>query len=180
MSIIREYRQVVVTDLEVRAKGKTGIVVADVLRYGVVDDYRTVFVPGVFTESLATRMPRICWAHDWSDPLGRWTDHEDTREKLRLFGQLDLGLDVTGRPAVPSAHRALAQLESGTIDQFSVGFMRQADGPIEGMPGVTAIRKATLDEASPVLVGAVPGTALVDVRSGRRVMTRGRLPLFPR
>ena len=63
-----------------------------------------------------------------------------------------------------------AQLKSGTIDQFSVGFTRLADQPVDpeqvdGARGVIDITRGELEEASLVLVGAVPGTRLVSVRS---------------
>lgn len=159
----REYRQVI-AEYRVDA-GKPGEIVADVLTYNKLDDYGTSFRPGCFTESLNTRMPRICWAHDWTDPIGTWTDAEDTKQRMRLKGQLDLQMiDGTTTPAVPSAHRAAVQLRSKTIDQFSVGFVRQVDEKGK-VPGTYDILKGILDEASPVLVGAVPGTRLVSVRS---------------
>lgn len=136
---------------------------AVVLVYNVVDDYRTVFRPGCFAESLEKRMPRMCWGHDWLDPIGRWTDYRDTDTELTLIGQLD------DFDAVPRARQASAQMRSGTIDQFSVGFWRTSEETIDedefGERGLTAITVGTLDETSPVLVGAVPGTHLVSVRS---------------
>lgn len=139
---------------------------AVVLRYNVVDDYDTRFVPGVFTESLEARLPRICWAHRWDEPLGRYVDYKDTDEGLTLVGEFD------DFDAVPRARQAHAQLRSGTIDQFSVGFVRTQDRPADkddaGREGVTDIVRGILDEASLVLVGAVPGTSLVSVRQSFR------------
>lgn len=152
----REYRQV---HADYRLdEGKEGLLVADVLTYGVVDDYGTRFDPDVFTESLEKRMPRILWSHDWRDPIGRWVDYDNNKKRLRLLGELDLS------PAVPSAMRAHAQLRSGTMDQFSVGFIRTKDQAVEGMPGIVDIMQGILDEASPVIAGAVPGTKLLAVR----------------
>ena len=130
---------------------------AVVLRYGVVDDYETIFDAGCFTESLVARMPRITWAHDWSEPLGRYVDYRDTDDELTLIGEFDPFDDV------PRARQGYAQLRSGTIDQFSVGFRRVATTVDE--EGRTHFVKATLDEAALVIVGAVPGTKLVSVRS---------------
>lgn len=172
----REYRQVVA---EYRLDGKKpGAIVADVVTYNKLDDYGTTFKPECFTDSLSTRMPRICWAHDWADPIGQWTDAEDTTKRLRLAGQLDLGMiPDTSTPAVPSAHRAYSQLESRTIDQFSVGFVRQVDEKGK-VAGTYDIIRALLDEASPVLIGAVPGTKLVSIRSARNAprLTRAGVP----
>lgn len=183
----REYRQVRPGFLEVRAAadGTSGRIIADVMKYNVVDDYRTAFEPRCFSESLETRMPRILWSHNANDPIGQWVDADDKPDRLRLAGALDLAMiDGTMTPAVPSAHRAFAQLRSRTIDQFSVGFVRQGEIRNKLRQGVTSITKAQLDEASPVLVGSVPGAELVSVRSANPdLMLFGRqrrLTFFPR
>jgi HK97 family phage prohead protease len=149
---------------------------ARVMRYNQVDDYRTVFKPGVFTESMEARMPRIVWGHDWTDPLGRWVDKDDTRSHLDLRGRFDLqmltqlsadGEAVVGQvPAVPRAHQAYAQLRSGTIDQFSVGFMPEDGQEFQkDEEWYFAFTRARLDEVSLVLTGAVAGTKLLSLRS---------------
>lgn len=128
-----------------------------VVVYGIIDDYGTIFDPGCFTDSLHERMPRITWAHSWSEPLGRYVDFRDDDQGLVLIGEFD------DFDAVPRARQAYAQLLSGTIDQFSVGF-HSIDRYEED--GVEHFRKVGLDEAALVLVGAVPGTKLLSVRSG--------------
>jgi HK97 family phage prohead protease len=153
---------------EIRVAGDGHTVEAVVLAYNVIDDYNTRFRPGCFTESLEARLPRMVWAHRWDDPVGRWVDYKDTQTELTLIGELD------DFDAVPRARQASAQLASGTIDQFSVGFVREADElvdpeDVDGARGVYDIVKAQLDEASLVLVGAVPGTKLLAVRSGLMV-----------
>lgn len=161
-----ERRTVRPTEVRVAGDGRT--LEAVVLTYNTIDDYNTRFRPGCFTDSLEARMPRICWAHRWDEPLGRWVDYRDTATELTLIGELD------DFDAVPMARRASAQLQSGTIDQFSVGFMREDDAPVDpeevgGVRGVVDITKGQLDEASLVLVGAVPGTKLLAVRAGLMV-----------
>lgn len=136
---------------------------ATVLRYNVVDEYGTEFSPECFLESLQRRMPRIVWGHDWTDPIGRWTKWEnvidDDGVRLDLVGEFD---DFA---AVPRARQAYAQLKSGTIDQFSVGFMpEEARIVVHDGEEVVQFTRGRLDEASLVLVGAVPGTALLSVR----------------
>lgn len=127
-----------------------------VVVYGILDDYGTIFDPGCFTESIEARLPRITWAHSWSEPLGRYVDFRDSDEGLTLIGEFD------DFDAVPRARQAYAQLLSGTIDQFSVGF-HSIDRYEED--GVVHFRKVGLDEVALVLVGAVPGTKLLAVRS---------------
>ena len=89
---------------------------ARVVNYGVVDDYGSVWMPDVFDQSLEERMPTLAWAHSWSEPIGRgiaWRANGDLRE-------IDFRLDDFD--AVPHARRAFAQVQSGTIDDCSVGF----------------------------------------------------------
>jgi HK97 family phage prohead protease len=149
-----------VTSAEVRTSdSEPGVFEAVVLRYGVVDTYNTIFDPGCFRESLEERMPRITWGHEWTDVIGRYVDHKDTRDGLTLVGQLD------DFDAVPRARQAHAQLKSGTIDQFSVGFHRKPGGTTRDADDREHFTRAGLDEAALVLSASVPGTSLVSVRS---------------
>lgn len=141
---------------------------AVVMNYGVVDSYNTIFDAGVFTESLEKRMPKITWGHNWTDPIGRYVDYVDTDESLTLIGELD------DPEAVPRSKQAYAQLRSGTIDAFSVGFER--DRIAEDDEGRTHFVKAGLDEAALVLAGAVPGTKLVSLRSASGLSVVRQVP----
>lgn len=166
-----EYRRVNGLHVRVAPDRKEGRVIADVMIYNKVDDYRTSFAPSAFEESLRDHLPKMLWAHNMMEPIGRWIDADNNNQRLRMVGELDLDMVTTpdGReldiPAVPMAHRAWTQMQKRTIDQFSVGFLRLEDSPHRSVRGATQIDKAWLDEASPVLVGSVPGTRLVGVRS---------------
>lgn len=160
----REYRQVA-ADYTLD-EGTPGRIVADVVTYNVVDSYGTMFDPGAFTESLQNRMPTICWGHSWLDPIGQWVDYDNNEQRLRLMGELDL--ETRGdQLLVPSAHRAYLQLKKRTITDFSVGFLRLEDRKDAKNPSVYVISKGLLDEASPVMIGSVPGAELVSIRSTR-------------
>lgn len=150
-----------VAPIEVRAvDDQPGRFEAVVMRYDVVDDYDTIFDYGVFTDSLERRLPRITWGHDWAEVIGRYVDYRDTPEGLTLIGQLD------DFDAVPRARQAYAQMQSGTIDEFSVGF--RAVDTYKDADGRKHFRQAILDEVALVLSGAVPGTQLVAVRHQQR------------
>lgn len=148
---------------EIRTASDTpGMFEAVVVRYGVVDSYDTIFDEGCFTASLEERLPRITWGHDWADVIGQYVDYKDGPDGLTLVGQLD------DFEAVPRARQAYAQLKSGTIDQFSVGFHRNPGGTWTDEDNREHFRDCGLDEAALVLAGAVPGTKLVSVRSAQR------------
>jgi HK97 family phage prohead protease len=151
--------------LEVRQKDGMRVVRLRPIVPNTVDDYKSVFLPATFDASLAERMPTLAWGHNWQDPIGRAVDW-GTDGDLRW---IDFRVDD---PAlVPSAARALAQIESGTIDDVSVGFSGTqrrdpTDMELERWPGAReVIERADLDEVSLVLRGAVPGAKVLSLRS---------------
>jgi phage head maturation protease len=124
---------------------------ARVVTYNVLDDYRTKFRPACFADSLQARLPRLLYGHNGSGDLRHV-----------------LGFVVDDFDAVPSARQAWSQLQSGTLDQFSVGFWRGAETPDE-TDGSVWIESGDLTEVSLVLEGAVPGTHLISLgRAGQR------------
>lgn len=154
---------------EVRAAevdGRPGVTL-HAIRPDVIDDYGSLWMADAFDASLAERMPTLCWAHEWEDPLGPPTGYRTSPEGPEVdfvFSDFD---------AVPSARRAHAQVSDGTIQDCSVGFSgtKRRDPTDEEMrqyPGIReVIIKATLDEISLVLRGAVPGAKVLAVRSAR-------------
>lgn len=138
---------------------------ARVCVYNVIDDYGTLWLPGCWTESLRAKLPKVAWGHDWLDIIGRAVDFTDSDSDLRLL------LKFSEFDSVPRARQAWVQLRDGDVDEWSFGFDRLewvSVGP-DAPEYETGLRermvKATMYEASPVLVGAVPGTATVGVRS---------------
>lgn len=140
------------------------------VKYGVVDDFGSVWSPGVFDRALTERMPTLAWAHNWGDPIGRAVSSNSDAE----------GPDVTFRlddfDSVPRARQAYAQVLSGTIDDASVGFSNVTRRPPsneerEAFPGSKeVILDADLDEVSLVLRGAVPGAKILALRSGGQMI----------
>lgn len=164
-----QHRLAPLAEFRATPDGVEGRFEAIVLRYQVLDDFETKFAKGVFNESMDKRMPRIVWGHDWRQVLGRWTQYKEVGNTLRMTGQFD------DFDAVPMARQAFHQLVSGTVDQFSVGFVptEWTDGKEEGSDReVRTFIKGRLDEVSLVLVGAVPDTELLSVRSGLKLIVR--------
>jgi HK97 family phage prohead protease len=134
------------------------------VKSGVVDDFGSLWNANAFDETLAQRLPTLVWAHDWSDPIGHgvsFTPGPDGPMVRAVFDNFD---------AVPRARQAFAQTESGTIRDCSVGFSevtRREPTPeeLKAFPGVReVIERATMDELSLVLAGAVPGAKVLSVR----------------
>lgn len=168
-AISRQTRLAKSAEFRVVGDGDAREFIARVLTYNTVDDYGTVWLPGCFDASLAERMPVVAWAHQWTEPIGRYVEVvRNDDEVLELLGRLDDFDDV------PRARQAYSQFKSGTLDQFSVGFTRQKwsiiDDPDSAPAGAREeMIQALLDEVSPVLVGAVQGTSLLAVRAAGKV-----------
>lgn len=151
--------------VEIRKKDGLRVIRLRPIVPNIVDDYRSVFMPDTFDASVASRLPTLAWAHDWSEPIGRAIDH-GTEGDLRW-----IDFRVDDHPDVPMARRALAQVESGTLEDCSVGFSGTkrrppTDDELTRWPtAVEIIEQADLDEVSLVLRGAVPGAGVVHMRT---------------
>lgn len=146
--------------LEVRANAD-GTHEADIrlMTYGVVDAYKTRFMPGVFARQIAEGMVSSCWAHDSTRPIGVVTDFRDSPETL------DGTLKFLPFEDCPDARLAWSSMKNKAIRETSVGFERMADERNVNMSEVRDITDANLIEASPVLSGAVPGAKVLAVRT---------------
>ena len=150
--------------LSVRSKARGEIDVRAVT-YGVVDSYGSLWAPGCLTEHFNRRQPSICWGHDTSDIIGRGISWRDTSAGPVVTARLD------NDPRVPWAQQAIAQIDSGTLDDVSVAFSnaeRRAPHKHELMAWPTArevIEYAEVGEISLVFEGAVPGAKVLAMRS---------------
>ncbi len=83
------------------------------------DTFRDVIAANAFTKSLSEHkkrgtVPLMLWAHDTSQPIGRWTEVKETRRGLAVKGKLTL--------QVQKAKEAHALMRDGAIDALSIGF----------------------------------------------------------
>lgn len=150
-----------------RVKGKPGVTL-HVIQPGVVDNFGSLWMPGTFDESLRRRLPTLCWAHNWSEPLGPGVGFRASSQGP------DVDFQFSNFEAVPMALRAHAQVVDGTIRDCSVGFWNAqrrdpTNAEINKYPGIQeVIEKADLDEVSLVIRGAVPGAVVAGVRQQSR------------
>jgi HK97 family phage prohead protease len=86
------------------------------------DDRGTAPIKGAFTKSLNERGPKsqskqkilFLWMHDMQNPIGQFVELEQDDYGLRFKAVID---------EIPEGDRALAQIRSGTLNQFSYGFL---------------------------------------------------------
>lgn len=161
----KERRSILPGVIEVRAINE-GSRQAEVVccRYNVKDDFGTVWLPGCWTDSLALKLPKIAWAHEWSEVIGQVSAFKDSDAELAMT------LQFSDFDAVPRAKQAWVQLRDKDIDEFSFGFERVEVITIfpDSEDWDSGIRekmvKARMYEVSPVIAGAVPGTKVLAVR----------------
>ena len=125
------------------------------LVWGIPDSYRTVFLKGCCSKSIQERGPQSnskykitkLWQHDQRDPIGQVTVLIEDDYGLYFEAAIDAE-EVNGA-------RALRQVASGTINQFSIGFdyvwdkMEYYDDK-----DIILIKEIDLFEISAVTIGA--------------------------
>ncbi len=145
-----------------------GIIEAFVSVFGNVDSYEEVVDAGAFAESLKVRVPKGVWSHDWTQPIAATLSAEEIMPgdmrlplAIRNFG----GLYIKGQLVmeVQKAAETNALIKAGVIDEFSIGYREEET--YTGEDGFRHLKKLTLYEWSPVLVGANPETILVGIKA---------------
>jgi HK97 family phage prohead protease len=143
-----------------------GIIEAFVSVFGNVDSYGEIIDFGAFRESLAAKLPKGVWSHNWDQPIAKTLEAREIPagdpalpESIRNFG----GLYIKGQLvlAVQKAAEALALLKEKVIDEFSIGYNDEEAYDAEDGRHLKRLR---LYEWSPVLVGANPLTELINVK----------------
>lgn len=132
-----------------------GIIEAYVSIFGNVDSYNEIVDKGAFTESLARKLPKGVWCHDWNQPIAVTLEAKEDDTGLLIKAQLVKG--------VQRADEAYLLMKAGAIDEFSIGYTVASDEM--DAQGVRHLKKVNLYEWSPVLVGANPETFVVGVKS---------------
>lgn len=141
-----------------------GIIEAYVSIFGNVDSYGDVVEKGAFTESINKwfpRFPKGVWAHDWSMPIAKTLEIREDERGLYIKGQLIL--------SVQKGQEAYELIKQGVITDFSFGY-EVDEAEIDENTGMRHLKKLTIYEWSPVLVGANNRATLIGVKSDGQVI----------
>lgn len=139
---------------ELKAVKEEGVIEAYVSIFGNVDSDGDIILRGAFLESLAKKLPKGVWSHNWDEPIASTLEAREDEKGLFIKGQFVL--------AVQKAKEAFELIKAGVIDEFSIGF-RILDWEYDDT-GHRVIKKVKLYEWSPVLAGANPDTELVAIK----------------
>jgi hypothetical protein len=147
--------------------------------YGAVfnnkDSYGDILIKGCFAKSISERGPEsstnrkvaFLWMHDMDEPLGRITKLIEDDKGLYFEAELD---------KIPEADRALEQLNSGTLNQFSIGFMYVWDKmEYDEAQDAFIIKEVNLFEVSVVTIGANELTCFEGMKSEALESERNKL-----
>lgn len=145
-----------------------GILEAIVNVFNLVDrtDERTM--PGIFEESLASKMPRGVWHHRWDQPIARTLEAKELKpgdpllpESLKHLG----GLYIKGQffKEIEDSWQAFLKIFHGLIDEFSIGY-RMIEWKYNTEDEILDLTKGEWFEWSPVLVGANQATTVISAK----------------
>ena len=133
--------------------------------FGNKDSYGDILIKGCFAKSITERGPEsktnrkiaFLWMHDMDEPLGRITKLVEDEKGLYFEAELDM---------IPEADRALIQMESGTLNQFSIGYQYVWDKmEYDENQDAFIVKEVNLFECSVVTIGANEETEYSGLKS---------------
>jgi len=83
-------------------------------KFGIVDQGGDIVVKSAFSKSLASRKPKMLWAHDPSQPIGTWSEVKEDETGLYVRGQINMD--------VQRGRETHSLIKSGAIDGMSIGY----------------------------------------------------------
>ena len=148
--------------------GEEGVVEAYVSVFGNVDSYGDRVKYGAFTESLATKAPKLVWQHDLQRPIGKTLEAREIPagdpslpDDLKDYGALwvkgAFNLNTT------DGRDAYEHIKFGSVDEYSFGYEEIESAP--NQDGTKDLTKLRFVEWSPVTLGANPLTATASVKA---------------
>lgn len=159
-----QHREFVVKDY--RWDGESRTISGYAAVFGNVDRVDDVLLKGCFAKSIMERGPQsdakgkilLLWQHMADEPLGRITKLYEDDYGLYFEAELD---------EFELADRAIKQLVSGTLNQFSIGF-KYVWNAVNTDPetGINYISEVKLYEISIVSVAANPETEFLGMKGG--------------
>lgn len=132
--------------------------------YGNLDKAGDVLVKGCCAKSIQERGPEsstndkiiFLWMHDMKNPVGKITVLKEDDRGLYFEAEID---------RIPEGDRLIVQLNSGTINQFSIGYSYDFDKCHWDSKGAFVVEGIELYEISAVSIGANGQTEFIGMKS---------------
>lgn len=127
--------------------------------FGNTDLMGDIIAPGAFAGSIKQpKRIKMLWQHNPGEPIGVWTDLEETDKGLKAKGELLLN--------VQRGAEAHVLMKAGALDALSIGFRTPKGGSdIDQTTGVRTLKKIDLMEISPVTFPANPKARIGRVKA---------------
>jgi hypothetical protein len=164
----------------IEADDETGKVTAIVSVTGVRDEVNDIILPGAYAKTLAERNPKVCWHHDWKQPVGRvdhieeWRPGDPRLPKQTKDGKAwpkDAGALVAAMTfnlksrAGREAYEAVAFYSETGECEWSIGYQVPPGQATKDRAGTRHIKALDLFEVSFVLFGAAPLSMTLDFKA---------------
>ena len=179
-SMTIEHKTVGVKGLNV-VDAAQGIVETVISVTGVVDNVKDRIKPGAYTKTLANRLPKGVWSHDWNEPVSK-----TLAVKELMPGDADLPKAMPNGKPWPKEAGALKVKTQFNLDtqrgreafsdvvffgeeqEWSIGYNVPVGGAkVDPQSGVRDIDFLELYEYSPVLFGAMPLARTTSVKDAQ-------------
>jgi HK97 family phage prohead protease len=167
------YKAVIASEVKVADDGRTVSGYAAI--WGNVDDAGDMLIKGCCAKSITERGPGsntnrkiiFLWMHDTEDPLGRITKLVEDDKGLYFEAEVD---------KIPQGDRCIEQLSSGTLNQFSIGYMYVWDKcEWDSAREAFIVKEINLFEISVVSFGCNEETGFEGMKSGQLESERNKL-----
>jgi HK97 family phage prohead protease len=148
-----------------------GQIEAIVSVFSTADMGKDTILPGAFAKSIANKLPKGVWGHDWSQPVAKTLE---ARELSPGDPLLPPSLATVGGLYIKAqfnletqrGKEAYSDVKNGLIDEFSIGYI-PLDFERDQKNGGRQLKELGLMEWSPVLVGMHPATAMISIKDGK-------------
>lgn len=152
----------------VKSDEAQGILECIVSVFGNVDSYGERCVLGCFEESIAKKLPKGVWSHNWDQPIAKTLEAKELAPGDPLLPahlQENGGLYIRAQfhKEIEDSWQAFLKIHHGYVDEYSFGF-RVVKREKDEETGIVDLIKLNIFEWSPVLVGANRATATLSVK----------------
>lgn len=145
-----------------------GQIEAIVSVFGNVDSGNEIVRPGFFKASIARKLPKGVWAHDWRQPIAKTLE---AREILAGDPELPAHLKDLGGTYIKGqfnletqrGREAYSDIKFGIVDEFSIGYQVTKD-TMDQKTGIRELLEGDWAEWSPVLKGMNDQTTLISIK----------------
>lgn len=149
-------------------KAGDGVLEAIVSVFGNVDSYGERCILGCFEESIAKKLPKGVWSHNWDQPIAKTLECRELAPGDPLLPaeiQENGGLYVRAQfhEEITDSWQAYLKIKNEYVDEYSFGF-RVVKREKDEETGIVDLLKLNIFEWSPVLVGANRATATLSVK----------------